>query len=96
MEHTIIHNEQKSRFELSLEGHLAHIDYVRGNGTLDLHHTLVPKPLEGRGIGSQLTRFALDYADANDLKVIPTCPFVKVYIDRHPAYQPLTDLSNED
>lgn len=96
MDNTVIHNEQKSRFEVSIGGHLAHLDYMRGNGLLDMNHTLVPKELEGRGIGSLLARFALDYAAANDLKVIPTCPFVKVYIDRHPAYQPLTDLSDED
>jgi predicted GNAT family acetyltransferase len=96
MDYTIIHNEKKSRFELSVEGHLAHLDYIRGDGSLDMNHTLVPKALEGRGIGSALARFALDYAVANDLKVIPTCPFIKVFIDRHPVYQPLTDLSNED
>lgn len=96
MDYEIIHNESKSRFELSVEGHLAHLDYLRGDGFLDMNHTLVPKELEGRGIGAQLARFALDYAATNELKVIPTCPFVKVYIDRHPAYQPLTDLLNED
>lgn len=96
MDNEIVHNQGKSRFELPIEGHLAHIDYVRGDGVLDLNHTLVPKSLEGRGIGSLLVRFALDYAAANELKVIPTCPFVKAFIDRHPTYQPLTDLSNED
>ena len=37
--------------------------------------------------GSALARHVLDYAAAQGLKVDPQCPFIKAWIDRHPAYQ---------
>jgi hypothetical protein len=52
-------------------------------------HTEVPKQLEGRGVGSQLVRGALDIIRKRGLRVVPRCPFVKSYIERHPDY---TDL----
>jgi predicted GNAT family acetyltransferase len=44
----------------------------------------VPDAFRGRGLGSQLVRAALDYAHFNQLKVFPDCPFVKVYLRKHP------------
>jgi predicted GNAT family acetyltransferase len=45
--------------------------------------------LEGRGIGSALARGVLDTARALGLKVVPICPFVKAFMDRHPEYDDL-------
>ena len=50
---------------------------------------LVPKKLEGHGVGSKLIRGALDAARDRGLKVVPQCPFVKAYIDRHAEYRDL-------
>ena len=52
-------------------------------------HTLVPHAIEGKGVGSKLIRAALDSARDQGLKVVPQCPFVAVYIDRHPEYRDL-------
>jgi predicted GNAT family acetyltransferase len=83
-------NEAERRFELSVEGHLAHLDFQRRPGSIACLHTIVPQALEGRGIGSRLVRHVLDYAAARQLKVRPDCSFVKAYIDRHPEYQSLS------
>jgi predicted GNAT family acetyltransferase len=42
-----------------------------------------------RGVGGTLVAGALDDARARDLAVLPFCPFVNSYIDRHPELVPL-------
>ena len=58
-------------------------------GEIDIVHTIVSPMLGGRGYGSRLVRSALDYARDNGLKVIPSCSFVGVYLERHPEYKAL-------
>jgi predicted GNAT family acetyltransferase len=43
----------------------------------------------GHGHGSTLVRAALDDVRARGLSVIPLCPFVKAYIEKHPEYADL-------
>ncbi|MCI0712682.1 MAG: N-acetyltransferase [Chloroflexi bacterium] len=88
----VVHNEAAHRFEANLDGNIAHADYISGSGgtTLIFTHTEVPEELEGRGIGGKLARFALEYAQANNLRVQPLCPFIRAYIERHPEYQHLS------
>lgn len=57
--------------------------------TLDFRHTYVPPELRGRGIAGIVTKFALDYARANALGVVPSCPYVARYLDEHPEYAEL-------
>jgi uncharacterized protein len=61
------------------------------DGRLRLDHTEVDDALEGQGVGSQLVKFALDELRANDHKIVPDCPFVAGYLDRHPDYRDLVD-----
>ena len=82
-------NTDRHRFELDADGHIAFSEYKRANGVLTIMHTEVPKPLEGRGIGSGLIRGVLDIARSEGLKVNTLCPFAKAYIDRHPEYADL-------
>jgi len=83
----IVLNEAARRFELAVDGHMAYLAFERFPGGIAYVHTVVPQALEGRGVGSRLAKHALDYAAAQGLRVRPDCPFVKAYIDRHPAYQ---------
>jgi predicted GNAT family acetyltransferase len=49
-------------------------------------HTEVDDAQEGRGVGAQLVRGALDDVRAGGRRIRPLCPFVKGYVDRHPEY----------
>lgn len=82
-------NAERHRFELDADGHIAFSEYKRNGATLTIMHTEVPKELNGKGIGSALVRGMLDIARAQGLKVVPLCPFVAGYIDRHPEYADL-------
>lgn len=82
-------NQEHSRFETVIDGHLAEVVYRLEGDKLNLVHTFVPEELGGRGIAGQLAAFALDAARARGLKVIPTCPYIAGYIKKHPEYQDL-------
>jgi predicted GNAT family acetyltransferase len=85
----VANNSEKHRFELAVDGHIAASYYEIANGVITFIHTEVPPELGGKGIGSRLIRGALDQVRADGLKVIPQCPFVKAFIDKHPDYQDL-------
>ncbi len=53
-------------------------------------HTEVDDAFEGNGVGSTLVRAALDAVRAEGLRVVPQCPFVRAWIERHPDYADLT------
>ena len=78
------------RYEARREGALVGIlEYVVKRGRLALVHTEVPPELEGRGIAGALARFALDDARARALRVIPVCPYVRAFLERHPEFADL-------
>jgi uncharacterized protein len=56
---------------------------------VDLRSTLVPPHLRRNGFGTRLVRHALEWARDNGMRVIPSCPFVASFIERHPEYQEL-------
>lgn len=87
MTHTIVHNRAQSRFETTVEGNLCILDYRRDDSIVNMNHVGVPRPVEGRGIAADLTQTALDWARAEDLQVVPSCPYVAAWIKRHPDYQ---------
>lgn len=81
---------ERERYEVTLDGDLAgHLDYMLREGLIALVHTEVEERYEGHGLGSRLIGFALDDARRRKLAVLPFCPFVKSYLERHPEY---TDL----
>ena len=89
MPEEIIDNRARNRYELTVDGATAHVDYTRAPGVITFIHTLVPEQLAGRGIGSRLAQHVLDEARRNGEKVIPQCPFIAAYIKRHKEYQDL-------
>ena len=80
----VIHNEEARRFELPVEGLRALLTYRRFPDRIVFDHTEVPQPLEGKGLAAKLARAALDFARANQLRVVPLCPFARTWLERHP------------
>jgi predicted GNAT family acetyltransferase len=73
------------RYELKLQGEVAgFIDYRDRGAVRELVHTEVKPEHEGRGLGQQLARFALDDARRQGRKVVPACSFIAAYVKRHP------------
>jgi hypothetical protein len=91
MENEVRYNRQEGRFELDLEGgRTAYVEYeVAGEGVLALTHTEVPAEFEGKGVGGALVKGTLEIVRGENLKIVPVCRFVSVYLRRHPEYQEL-------
>lgn len=78
-------NTDANRYELVVDGHKAVAAYELRGDVITFTHTVVPRELEGQGIGSKLVKAALDDVRSRGLKVVAQCPFVAAYIQRHPA-----------
>jgi predicted GNAT family acetyltransferase len=81
---------ESSRYELRVGGHLIGLAaYRRRDDRISFTHTEVDEACEGRGFGSRLAAAALDDARRQGLAVVPLCPFIAWYIERHPEYEEL-------
>ena len=77
-------NQAEHRFELPTDAGPAVAAYELAGDTIIFTHTVVPPEAEGHGVGSRLIAGALADAKARGLKVVPQCPFVQAYLERHP------------
>jgi predicted GNAT family acetyltransferase len=84
-------NPEESRYEGWVDGKLAGFAAYRLEpGRIVFTHTEVDDAYEGQGVGSTIARFALDDVRARgDLRVVPRCPFIRGWIEKHPDYQDL-------
>ena len=93
---TIENNQAAHRWEAHVDQYVAVAEYRRRGNTIFFIHTEVPHELEGQGVASKLIKTALDEARAQQLAVVPFCPFVAGYIRRHPDYKALVHPDYRD
>lgn len=88
-------NPGESRFEARVDGELAGFaEYLTSEDLVTFTHTEVFDAFEGQGVGSALARGALDAVRADGTRrVLPRCPFIRGWIEKHPDYQDLVDAS---
>lgn len=84
----VIKNDKTHRFELTINGHIAFIDFTqRGTDVVKLIHTEVPEELGGRGIAAVLVEKTLQYLEEHHFTLFPICPYVFAYIKKHPEWK---------
>ncbi|MFZ2623968.1 MAG: GNAT family N-acetyltransferase [Propionibacterium sp.] len=88
---SVTRNDKESRYEARVDGALAgFVRYEVKDDVIVLPHTEVDPAFGGKGVGSALARHALDDIRSEGThKVVPSCPFIKGWIDKHPDYQDL-------
>lgn len=80
-------NANESRYEVRVDGELAGFAQYRPRPAgLAFVHTEIDDRFEGQGLGGKLVSHALDDVSSRGLSVLPICPFVRSYIERHPEY----------
>lgn len=88
-----VHDDvRECRYELTIDGRTAiaaDTDYKDEGGARVFTHTLVPPELEGHGVGTRLVAGALADVRARGMKLVPQCPFVAAYMERHPKTRDL-------
>ncbi len=83
----VVDSPEAGRFEVRVDGVVAgYAEYRRTPSTVSFTHTVVDPAFEGRGLGSVLARGALDAVRAEGAQVLPHCPFIRAWIERHPDH----------
>lgn len=62
------------------------IDYRLRDDFIALVHTEVLEGFEGQGIGSRLVRAVLEDLRERNLAVVPRCPFIVGWLQKHPEH----------
>lgn len=83
-------NPAQSRYEVHVGGELAgFVSYRLRGEQIDLLHTEVDPRFQGAGLAGRLAKASLDDARSRNLSVLPTCPYIRSWIGRHPDYADL-------
>lgn len=89
---SVRHNSSQCRYELELEGSICgSATYVDDGDRQIFTHTEIDDSLEGKGLGSLLLRESLEDARRRGKRVVPQCPFVASYIERHPEWNDIVE-----
>lgn len=92
----IVNNSAEREWEAFLDGELAgYAEYRTRPGRIVFTHTVVDPQFEGKGIGTELARTAVEDAVSNALRIVPICPFVRAWLKRHPEYHAWVDWPAE-
>lgn len=89
MTDTVRDDAAHRRYELDVAAGVAFIDYVRDGRNVIMTHAEVPLALRGGGVGSALVQGALALVRERGEKLVPLCPFVARYVQRHPETRDL-------
>ncbi|MBM2622863.1 NAD(+)/NADH kinase [Actinoplanes sp. LDG1-06] len=88
---------ERQRYELLIGGEVAGVLHYRRHGDkIELLHTEIEQSFSGRGLASRLAAAALEDARGRATPVVPSCPFVTGYLDRHPEYADLLATPTAD
>jgi predicted GNAT family acetyltransferase len=86
----IVHDNAGQRFVAALPGGEAVLAYASaGPGTVEFYSTFVPPAERGRGVAAELVRVGVDHVRREGLRVIPSCWYVRHWLDAHPEAQDL-------
>ncbi|MDY6996688.1 MAG: GNAT family N-acetyltransferase [Actinomycetota bacterium] len=84
--------ERTDRFTIAVDGRRAGFtEFIDRDGQRIFPHTEVDDEFEGRGLGSILVRAALESTRDAGLRIVPVCPMVAAFIDKHPEFKDVMD-----
>ncbi|MER7334721.1 MULTISPECIES: GNAT family N-acetyltransferase [unclassified Micromonospora] len=88
MQFTVTDAPERERFEARDDtGALAGVVTYQLTGSIIAYtHTKVDPEFEGQGVGSTLARAVMDDARARGRTVVPICPFLSGWLEKHPEY----------
>lgn len=88
----ITHDKENHCFYTVIDGIKADVVYEIKSDVLVITHTVVPKPLGGKGLAAQLVATTYEYAKENNYKYGATCSYADVWLKR----KKLENFSNEN
>jgi uncharacterized protein len=86
----IVDKPDAKRYEAYVGDELAGFaDYHAQPGLLTILHTEIDPAFEGQGVGSRFVAGMLDEVRSQGGRVLPICPFVLAFLQRHAEYRDL-------
>jgi predicted GNAT family acetyltransferase len=85
----LINNEAIHNFELIVDGYRSFIDYKQKGNKVFLIHTEVAPELKGKGVAEAIVEKTFRYLEERQLKMVPLCVYVGIYLKRHPEWNRL-------
>ncbi|WP_284977047.1 GNAT family N-acetyltransferase [Arthrobacter sp. efr-133-TYG-104] len=93
---TTTRNDKFHRYELHVGGELAVISqFLDRPGHIDFTHTETKPGFTGQGLAKVLAHFALDDVVASGKRIIPHCPYIAAYLQKHEGYGQDVDWPSE-
>lgn len=98
MNTTVVQAAQLSRYEVYLGDDLAGFaEYLDHEHQRIFYHTEIGAEFGGKGLASTLIRNALGETVEAGLRIVPLCPFVQGYVEKHDDFadsvDPVTDAA---
>jgi hypothetical protein len=87
----IINDKQGSRFVMDVNGQEVYVLYTEDKETIDLYSTHTPSELRGQGLAAKVVLAAIEYAKEKKLMVIPSCWYVRKFLEKHPEYESIVN-----
>jgi predicted GNAT family acetyltransferase len=85
MPEQVLRDDARNRYELLVDGRVDGVaDFTIAGSTIVLPHTVIDPDRRGQGLGAVLVKGVLDDARSRGLDVVPTCWYVREYIEQHP------------
>ena len=88
-QYEVHHDPVARRFTTVVDGLESEVTYHYDGEILVINHTGVPRPVEGRGIASELVRAAFEFARTAGARVRPACSYAALWVQRHKQYADL-------
>ena len=82
-------DKENERFVAEVEGNKAYLSYNVFDDKIDLSYAFTPPELRGNGIAKIVVEYAFNYAKENNLKVIPTCSYVRALVEGNDKHKNL-------
>ena len=80
------------RYVVVEDGKTAALTFELAGDRLVIEHVVVPDEINRRGIGGVLVATAVGRANHEGLTVVPSCPFARSWLRRHPEIAEVTSI----
>jgi len=91
---TVEHDPVGQKFTAEVDGKTNVLAYTEVNDTWDIFEVAVDEGVRGRGIGEQLALAAFRHAVQHNIKIIPSCPYIKdAFLKKYPEFKEITTNS---
>ncbi len=75
---------EDDKFFVIVDGERCELIYNMYENKMDIYHIFTPPNLRGRGIAEKLAVAAFNHAKQNNMKVIPSCPYIsETFLKKH-------------